>query len=366
MINLQGFLKSDAMPNSIKKIGLGCILMLWLGGSSSAQDAKTSNKIIPAFHFEVNDSVAVDVDLTYTKKGYPMYYTAHLETGVCSDGLCKPISITIRWDLLGQFISYHTASWYSLTKFDHIEFTDKDHDQLHRILSDTAAILRDYEVDDMIDTDVYLRSQQIDAVTRPTSPTFSAATVEGALYTVYTLWHFTNGPIRSRMRVFTTSLMSDSAMVKNMLNSGNRDYVGFVLKNITEEQHRQLSNDIIKLISSKDTYIPHFALAQLKDSIMSLPDYQQQLVTYFPHIDNSVKNALLDRLATVQLDRNTVLTLLSILSSLSESQIRKIFSIIGNNKVRIDKEIREKLTLLSHGPDHNIAQQARNTLLKMN
>src|SRR5690606_13440718 len=152
-----------------------------------------------AFDFQVNEFTAVSVDLAYTPSGDPVFYSSHLETDVCSDGLCKPVSITIHWDLLGRFLSYHTDKRHRLTKFDHIELTEEDHAQLHRILSDTSSVLRDYQVEDMIDTAVHLQSRKLDAVTGATSKTFDGATVEGALYTVYTLWHFTNGDIRKRI-----------------------------------------------------------------------------------------------------------------------------------------------------------------------
>lgn len=364
IVNWPGFLRSDAMHNGVK-ICLGCILMFWIGGISYAQDFGT-DKAARAFPFEVNDSVQVNVDLISGTHGYPVGYAAHLETDVCSDDLCKPVSITIRWDLLGQFTSYHTTDEHSLTKFDHIPLTEADHDQLHGILSDTAAVLRDYNVEDMIDTAVFLPSQQIDAVTRPTSLTFSAATVEGALYTVYTLWHFTNGAIRARMKTYTRSLMSDDAVLKSMLASENRDYVRFVFQNLTTEQRNRLEKDIVKLVGSSDTYIPHFALAQLEDSLLSLPNIQQQLLIYFPVADNTLKNALLGRLASVPMDANVMIVLLSSLSNLQEHHITKALDIIENNKPRIDERIRETLEILSRSQDRAIAQQARNTLSKIN
>src|SRR5690606_6322691 len=144
-----------------------------------------------------------------TATGDAVSCSAYLETDVCSDELCKPVYITIRWDLLGRFLSYHTDKQHRLTKFDHVELTKDDHARLHAILSDTASILRDYKVEDMIDTTVQLQSLKVDAVTGATSKTFDGATVEGALYTVYTLWHFTNGPVRKRIVEHTASLLSD-------------------------------------------------------------------------------------------------------------------------------------------------------------
>src|SRR5690606_28513812 len=262
-------------------------------------------------------------------------------------------------------IAYPAAYGYARAKFDHIAFTKENHTQLHSILSDSPAMPRAYEVNDMIDTPEYLRCTQSDALTRSTSLTVSAATVEGALYTVYTLWHFTNGAIRAKIKAHTRSYMSDDAVVKNMLASNNRDYVSFVFKHMTEEQHNRLGSDIVKLVGSKDPYIPRFALAQLGDTVLSAARIQQELLVYFPAADNALKNALLDRLASVPMDAGAMIVLLSSLSNLQEQQVTKALAIIENNKPRIDEKIREKLEILSRSKDRAMAKQARNTLLKI-
>ncbi len=353
------------MPSPLWVRILSILIFLGVCPSFAQEKGQPVEKSVPAFRFEADEQVTVDVALHVTADGIPVYYFAHLETDVCSDELCKPVDITIRWDLLGRFLSYHTDEAHALTKFDHVKLTEEDHAQLHRILSDTASILRDYQVEDMIDTTKQVRSQQVDAVTRPTSLTFDGATVEGALYTVYTLWHFTNGPIRARIKAFTTSLMSDDAIVKNMLTSENRDYVGFVFKNITEKQRHRLEDVIVKLVGSKDAYIPHFALAQLRDSVISLPNYQQQLLTYFPQVDNSVKNALLDRLSSIRMNSDAMIKLLATVSNLRENQILKAFTVVQNNKAHTDEKIRKQLEILSRNQNSVIAQQAKNTLLKI-
>lgn len=366
-INLPEFLRSDAMRNGIKAV-LNYVIILWMGGVAYGQEIKEPDKTVSAFRFEVNDSIQVNVDLIYKKNGCPSHYAAHLETDVCSDSLCKPISIIIYWDLLGHFFSYKTTKGQALTKFDHISFTEEDHRHLHRILADTGAILRDYAVEDMIDSTVHVRSYQIDAVTRPTSITFDGATVEGALYTVYTLWHFANGSIRAQMQKHTLSLLSDT-LIRHMLYSDNRDYVTFIFKNWTKEQNSRFVEDVICLVGNPDKYIPHFALAQLEDSLIVLPNYQQQLLTFFPQVDNSVKNVLLDRLASVQLEDSAMEVLLHFLSNLDlqESQIQKIFFVIERNKTSINKKVHKKLQALSQKQDNTmIARHAKYILTKIN
>ena len=129
----------------------------------------------------------------------PQFYASHLTSGVCDDDLCRPVNITIYWDLLGNFINYRTPPSDPLTKFDHIELTAADHKKLHKILADTNSLLRDYAPADMVDKSIAVRSATTDAVTGATIKSFEDDIVSGAVYTVHTLWHFVNGEIPSKI-----------------------------------------------------------------------------------------------------------------------------------------------------------------------
>lgn len=340
------------------------LVFLWAGLSFAQRESPSLGKPAPAFDFRVDEFTAVTVELEHTTGGDPVSYSSHLETDVCSDGLCKPISITVRWDLLGRFLSYHTDERHRLTKFDHIELTEEDHARLHAILSDTSSILRDYEVEDMIDTAVHLQSLKLDAVTGATSKTFDGATVEGALYTVYTLWHFTNGDIRKRILEHTGSLLSDR-LVRYLLHSGNRGYVEFALRDLDGARRNRLVADIVGLLGSRDAYIPHFALAQLDDGLLSVPSLQHRVLGHFPEADAALKNALLERFGKLKVDRSGLEMLLSYLKGLGEHQAAVVFSVIENNRAELDRELAKRLETLSKGSDETIARMATKTLRKV-
>lgn len=354
------------MPEVLKFYMILVFIFLCVELSPAQGKGQSVVESVPAFRFQVDENVTVDVKLHQTKESIPIYYSAHLERDVCEDMLCRPVNITIRWDLIGRFLSYHTEKMYPLTKFDHVMLTAEDHARLHQILSDTTSILRDYEVEDMIDNTVQLYSSQVDAVTRATNVIFDGTTVEGALYTVYTLWHFTNGPIREKIKKSTISLVDNDAVLRYLLTSEDRDYVSFAFKNMSRNQYHRFEADIVGLVGSKDTYIPHFALAELDDNVLALPKYQHHLVTYFQQGDNQLKNALLDRFSSVPMDAKLMITFLSSLSGLQEDQVRKAFAIIENNKSRVNTNVREKLLELSRGRDRIIARQAGATLRKIN
>lgn len=340
------------------------VLILTVQFSFAQKEKRPADKSVHVFNVQANDSVKVDVNLEFNRQGNPTFYSAHLETDVCSDGLCKPISVTIRWNLLGNFHSYQTDEKNSLTKFDHVELTKMDHQRLHEILSDTASILRDYYVEDMIDTTQKLRSLKVDAVTGATSITFDGATVEGALYTVYTLWHFTNGDIRKELLHYTESLLTDS-FIKFMLHSNNRDYTSFTFKKLTAEQIQKFQPDILALVSSKDEYIPHFALAQLTDESLADPLIQHHILNFLSTVTVPVQNALLDRIKLIKLDSKSLQLLLDAIPGMHGVQIIKSFSIINHNKEFVNVSHIKQLEHLSNNRGEEISRGASSVLSKI-
>lgn len=300
-------------------------LSLILAGNLFAQQT-------PAFSYQVNDSVSVQVELV-RQDGHAQHYSSHLVTDVCSDGLCKPVHMTVYWDLLGNFQSYQTDPSHPLTKFDHIKMTPEDHQRLHEILSDTASILRDYWVEDMIDTSVKVQSNTLDAVTGATMKTFDGATVEGALYTVYTLWHFINGGIRKELLAYTDNMIDDS-LIAYMLGSENRDYLGYIFDKADPEKLREFIPEVIALVESPDAYIPHFALSWLPDTVLENPAHQTRLIRMLPGVDSHLQNALLQRFGQIPLQPEGIDALIQVMGSMENLQVEKIADLLYRNKSR--------------------------------
>lgn len=341
------------------------LLLLLPFTSVFAQDVDEQFRQAEAFEFNANDSTAANVRLLLDTLGNPVLYTSRLMTDVCSDGLCKPIDINIYWDLLGNFYQYKTEDHHPLTKFDHIKLTQEDHVRLHEILRDTSSILRDYRVEDMIDTTVKVHSGIIlDAVTGATNPTFDGSTVEGALYTVYTLWHFINGSVRRKIYEHTESLMSDS-LITHMLDSDNRDYANFIFSKWSDAQRKKFADKIIPLIASKDLFTPHFAISQLTDEVLNDPAYQEAVLHYFIKVPAIVQNTLLARLETVKLTTVGISILLNAVPALSVNQLDKFFQIMDRNRSSIRGKALQELRALAEVHGKAYAQPAKMVVDKM-
>jgi len=324
----------------------GIIFPLWSVYARPSTEADYPLKEV--FVHQAKGSAEAVVKLLSDGKGKPVLYTAHLMTAVCSDGVCKPIDIHLYWDLLGRFYRYSTGK-EPLTKFDHDPFTEEDHKKLNEILADKNSILRDYEVEDMIDGTVEVSSAQVDGVTGATGKAFKDASVEGAMYTVYMLWHFVNGDIRTKIYRHTQSMLSEP-MIASMLGAGREDYLNFVFDNLTEPQREKFAPQIIALLASKDIYTPHFALQQLTDELLMDPAHQEAVLCYFGSVSFFVQNSLLTRLETLPIHRTGVKLLLESVPDLTTDQLDRVFLLIEKNKGSIDADsLTELKAMRVHG-----------------
>lgn len=308
---------------------MGClvgILLLACPFASMGQEIATDS----VFWYEANDSTAVTVHLLNDTAGVPTGYSAHLITGVCADGLCRPVDIHIYWDLLGRFQDYKMSQGHPITKFDHLPLTEDDHAKLRRLLADTSSLLRDYAVEDMIDTTVKLQSGVLDAVTGATNPTFASITVAGAMYTVYTLWHFVNGPVRRQIRQHTQMRLTNELIVA-MLQSDRLDYQQFLYERFTDEQRRQFAPVILTLIGHDDPYIPHFAIDQLTRELLADSIVQVGAINYIGTVATPVQNSLLTRIGELSLYEKSMQLILEAVPSFAASQLSNVFAILENN-----------------------------------
>lgn len=305
---------------------LGCLSVPVSYGQEPAADAD--------FLYKANDSTVVTVHLLKDTAGVPACYAAHLITGVCADGLCRPLDIHVYWDLLGQFQDYKMSRGHPITKFDHEPLTADDHTKLRRLLADTSSLLRDYAVADMIDTTLKVQSGVLDAVTGATNPTFASVTVEGAMYTVYTLWHFVNGTVRQQIRGYTEARLTD-ALITAMLRSDRLDYQQYVYEHLTDMQRKQFAPIILTLIGNNDPYIPHFAIDQLTPELLGDSVLQIRAVEYIETVAMPVQNSLLSKIRGLPLHDKSVQVLLETVPSFSSGQLPNVFAILEGNILSI-------------------------------
>ncbi len=342
------------MIKGVTTFGLLCQIVLFFTIPTMAQEKESYAKT-QAFEFLTDKGLLINVELLSDQSRNPAFYSAHIATEVCSDSLCKPIDLIVYWDLLGRFSDYKTRGNEPLTKFDHIEFTAADYQKLREILVDDRSMLKDYEAEDMIDRSVKVYSNKVDAVTGATSKSFEDIIVSGAVYTVHTLWHIVNGGVSAKILAHTKGLLNH-ALIRSMLLSGNNNYQHYILTELSTDQLKPFAADMISLISSKNEFIPHFAMDKIPVVLWKDTAVQQQILTKFYGVHLEVQNALLLRFKDQKLSTVGLKLLVQHLDQLNTNQIDKVIKIMSNNTEFIDKDLKKGLSALLTHSKPQIAQ----------
>lgn len=198
------------------------LIFLCLSTTGFSQIGKT-------YQIEI-DTLSASVQQIIDSTGNPTGYFTTLFTPVCKTGECLPVTISLKWDLLGNFTGYEMPPGEILTKFDHEEFSTDDYNKFGRILANENSILEDFEIEMMkytLDESV----ASVDGVSGATPKSIQASVVEGAVYTCYTIWQIVHKIVRPSLREITDNTISTNYL-KQLLNTENFAYQRYALKQL--------------------------------------------------------------------------------------------------------------------------------------
>lgn len=250
-----------------------------------------------AYPVEEFNGVSYDLQLSYDSFGMPTYYHADMLTPVCEDDVCKPVYITLYWDLLGNYLRYSIPVQHPLTKMDHEEFDQLEYEKLDRILADRTSLLKDYEVDELVESTTSTKSGDIDAVTGATAKSLQAVVIPGALYTCYTLWHIVHGRATDTIAKITDSIIN-TQLLSHFIKSGNHHYQYYALDSVidsngnVESDHEQ---QVIELITDSNVFLATAVLARLSPSLFFVDERQHWLWDAFLSGSYRLKLAILEK-----------------------------------------------------------------------
>ena len=193
----------------------------------------TSQQTFPDFyplseadHFE-STSIRIDslakhlILMGFDGEGVPLYYKSEINTEVCQSDDCKPIHVTVFWNLVGDYIKYDLPENHPLTKMDHEEFMLEDYQKLHRILSNSKSVLSNYQLEDLVSNKTGLVHKNVDGISGATIKTVKNDVIEGAAYTCHSLWHLVHGE-EPQFLAFTESVLNRALGCK-LLESNDVD-----------------------------------------------------------------------------------------------------------------------------------------------
>ena len=305
---------------------------------------------------EKYDSVFLFVDEHSEAK----FYYQDIFTPVCEDSsLCKPIYITLVWDLLGNYLDYNVKMGRPLTKIDHIAFSEEEYQKLHAVLMDDHSILGSYTKENIDDLNSVTAGDyegpKVDIVTGATPQYIKDQIIEGALYTCHTIWHLSRGKIDKMLLNHTKNHLIDEAFLRQLISSGKIDYVTFALEYLTSLEISKFHHAIIESILRSDRLTASQIILFLPKELMEDNDFNQQLWYIFDHVHFLSKKQILNQFSHCEhLSDKLLFDLISYAEVSIESLFIQILKIIFNQSnipengfqllIEITKNRRENLS----------------------
>ncbi|MEQ9290161.1 MAG: hypothetical protein RIG77_24735 [Cyclobacteriaceae bacterium] len=154
-----------------------------------------------------------------------------MQTPVCLTGECKLVDVGIYWDCTGDFFGIEIYGEH-LTKTDHSVFTSEDYKRLVQILKNDWSLLREYELDGLVDNP---QSDEIDGLSGATKTEIASETVENAVFSTYTIWHLVHlGEKEQLIDLTLRQLKNEKLAYETLIENENDKYRYFILSLLSQ------------------------------------------------------------------------------------------------------------------------------------
>lgn len=296
--------------------------------------------------------------LHYDKNVNPYFYKSSLTTPVCETGVCKLVNIDLYWDLAGDFIGFDLDNG-ELTKINHEPFTDHDYQKLKYILNNKNWPLANYPIRNLIiDSTYYLIDEKVDGYSGATASFINADdNIQGALYTVYTLWHHVNNQVlTAQLKRYTISFLNDEFILK-MLASDKAGYQKMGLENLSilkELQKNELAL-LVKIILEDDAALAENAIEQFP---LEKLEEQRILWSAYANVSDRKRNSIIQKFSNEEVLRDILVQMSEYLFQMkSYYSFKKLFDFICLNADE-NPEIKENLKQLLHHENQFFKREA--------
>lgn len=276
------------------------------------------------------DDYGEKIDLIAKKDSSGMiYWFRKLKTPVCLSGECKEISVGIYWYSNGKFLGLEVYN-EELTKTDHSVFTNEDYNNLIEVLIDDWSVLREYEYDDLLNEEM----EGVDGVTGATKKEIADGTVEGAVYTTYTLWHLIHVGEKDQIQSLTAQLLNTNKSLLNVfLKISNDDYKNFALELMIDgklDPTESMTSLVFDYLTLKDDiYRRELAFKSLPYLDLEKPLVQVHLARAFSKLSSMGKMRIVNNLnEDIQLEDILYRSLVEELKYLDEWGAAKILNLV--------------------------------------
>jgi len=196
------------------------------------------------------------------------------------DTLCKPVYMSLFWDLSGNYLEYRIDEKLPLTKLDHKPFLPEDYRRLHSILSNKNSILQKYSeetIATLLKREPGSEKSRVDAISGATPYEIKQETVEGALSTCHTLWHYCYGEVQAVLREYTENRLLNEELVRWMINSGNEGLILYGMKYLEAYELLLFQSELLLAIRGNSPSLANQVLSRLPTDMINNEEFARSI-----------------------------------------------------------------------------------------
>ncbi|MDU0353777.1 hypothetical protein RS130_07420 [Paraglaciecola aquimarina] len=266
----------------------------------------------------------------------------------CGENVCKLDKVRMFWDPLGRYKKYELAENVQLEKGNAEDFATEDYKKLDAILHNEQSGLATLYPAELVSQN--RSGNAVDALSGATVSIHKQDTVEGAIWTCYTLWHYANGEITQIIRDISGRQKNVSELTA-LLTSADLSQQIFAIEQLAKK--KEFDDETRSKLLDKSLLNQTLLQTPIIDYLEGLPkqQYQQAVLGLLAQDDNALLVKTLESiqeqnltssnemsLALVELlakaedfqISNLILTLLTSYSVLSEDVLINLVAILND------------------------------------
>jgi len=313
-----------------------------------------------------NDSITDDtLTIYYSTTSQPEAFSRNIYTAVCIDSLCRPVDITLYWEVTGKYLGYSLPPGEELTKREHVPFLEGDYKRLSEILSDSTSQLGYYSPEEIHPAKQTVKKS--DGITGATLPDLSPWIVPEAAYTSYTIWHLTYGATRDSIMNYTKKNLLSNQLLTNILQNKDPYNQIMSLRWISESDMNvnQFIEPALTILQSGNYQSSRQALKFLKLSGIDKERLQKESIKLLKSEEFRIKNLAIEYIRESEiLTRPVAQELMNYINSNNYYLVNVILSLL-EKRYNPDYEDQLKLSTLLDSKNENITNRIYYFLLNL-
>lgn len=318
-------------------------------------DWDTTAIITKTFH----DSISGDF-LQQAEKldGTPLYFSRDIMTSVCFDDKCRPLDLTIYWNITGRYLGFRLPQEEFLSRYDHEPFTAKDYRRLNALLADPHLPFRGVSFEELIQP-AAVELDSVDGVSGATAKSLSAHVVEGAAYTTYTMWNIVYGPTQSAVRKMTEEQMTPALLAQILKSSSSEDQIWGLRKiDGSKPLEATVADAVLDIIGNEDYFPAYTAIEVLQPVHLTSEKLQTRLFAKYEQVNYSLRKPIIEKLKEApELSPEVIKRSRKLLTDLNGEQLGHMLNLYSRHAI-YDRETNQAVIELLKKNNRFIAGKA--------